>query len=81
MILRPSGDKLDSEACRVTDFVLHVDEFAALFASSLNHATLGRFAMERLYTFNASIATELGEGVSIATPPWTSLRDIVLRHY
>jgi hypothetical protein len=81
VIPRPTGDKLDSEANRVTDFVLHVDEFAALNAGSLNHATLGRFAMERLYTFNASIVTELGEGVSIATPPWTDLRNRLLRHY
>ena len=80
-IPRPSGDKLDSEASRVTDFVIYVDEFAAIFAGSLNHATLGRFAMERLYTFNASIASELGEGVSIATPTWTTLRNIILRHY
>jgi hypothetical protein len=65
----------------MADFVLDVDEFAALFAGSVNHATVGRFALERLYKFNVAIALELGEGMSIAASHWEDLRHRLLRYY
>ena len=69
--------KTAPEEARLAEFAYTVDEFALQHAGSLSDVTIGRFASDRVFSYNPSLMMELGGG---AQKTWTVLRGLILAH-